>query len=437
MNEINDIFEKLKAQAQAYITNMLGVKQEHLQTSAYNCGAIVRSGETSDAKQLLQLLLIYATSSMSLRAISICAYLGDSVNVSDEAWRQRFLKCIAWIYYLLQISLDSIAPTALWFSHDGSNMQVYLIDATVFKQEGPNGKELSVHLCYNLTKGAMEEVMVSDRRTAESVKHFTVIPGSLYICDAGYGTGTNIEYIVENKGYALFRITPNTVRLSSDCHGKVVIDMAQKLKTRKKQVVIDCFVHTAKGRYLPVRVIASRLPEDKALLAKERKIREAKKKQRKLKASTLVFCQWVILMTTADATHSTDSLLYLYRSRWQIELLFKRIKQFFDVKRLKKASFAHSELIVLLLLLTWSAVEKRALEVEIFLLQKNHDLQGYSPWVMSTLFFHQFETLLNLSWAADFSRLPCISMVYKLLRNHKSQRPNQYFIFHLQPLVLA
>ena len=431
MNEINDMLQTLKTQAQSYITNILGIQQENLEASAYECGAIQRTGETSNAKLLLQLLLIYATSSVSLRIIAVCAYLIDDVNVSDEAWRQRFLKCGAWIYYLLKISLDSLAPTALWFSHDGLNTQVYLIDATIFKQEGHNGTELRAHLCYNLTKGAMEEVIVSDRHTAESVGHFTVKPGSLYICDAGYGIGTNIDHIASNKGYALFRITPHLVRLAGDSDGKQIIDMAQKLKTRKKQVVITCFVHVAKGRYLPVRVIASRLPEDKALLAKERKIRMANKKQRQIKQSTLIFCQWVILMTTADVKHSPESLLHLYRSRWQIELLFKRIKQFFSVKRLRNASLEHSKLIVLLLLLAWSAVEKKALEAEIKLILKNHDVQLYSPWVMSMLFFHQFETLLNLLWAGDFRLTLCVSDFYKLMRNHKSRRRNHYIDFRL------
>ena len=120
-------------------------------------------------------------------------YLQSAINVSDEAWRQRFLKCGAWVLFLLQNCLNSLAPTSLAFCHNGQSMQVYLIDATMFKQVGKTGSELRLHMCYNLTKGAMEEVVVSQKYTAEGAKTFTIKPKSLYIADAVYGKGVHLE----------------------------------------------------------------------------------------------------------------------------------------------------------------------------------------------------------------------------------------------------
>ena len=197
-------------------------------------------------------------------------------------------------------------------------MNVYLLDATTFKQVGEKGQEVRAHMCYNLTKGAMEDVVVTDNHTAESTKTFTIIPGHLYIADAGYGKGKGFGYVVSKKGNALFRFTPNLVNLAKDANGNTKIDMKKMLSTKSKLVEFTCYIHTEKGQYIPVRIIASRLPEDKELLAKERKMRTARRKQQKVKEETLVYAGWVILMTNLDSRHSAISLLDLYRSRWQI-----------------------------------------------------------------------------------------------------------------------
>jgi hypothetical protein len=185
--------------------------------------------------------------------------------------------------------------------------------------------------------------------------------------------------------------------------------------------------------------MASRLPEDKALLAKERKMRTAQKQQKQIKEVTLVYCQWVILMTNLDASHSAKSLFHLYRSRWQIELLFKRIKQSFNVKRLRKASLEHSKLLVMLWILIWSAVERESLEAEIQLIEQCGELDRYSPWVMTGLIFNQFVTMLNALWAFSYENALHLADVYRFMRNHKDTRRNQYADYHfgclLEPTV--
>ena len=426
MNETNDIAVQIKEQALKYIQGAIRVYGQTLEESAYKYKAIERDGETSSAKILLQLLIIYAISGVSFRVIAVYGFMMNAVNVTDEAWRQRFQKSSAWVLFLLQTSLDSLAPTSLCFSSNGQNMQVYLIDATMFKQVGKKGKELRAHMCYNLTKGSMEEVTVTDNHTAEGAQVFAIKPGSLYIGDAGYGRGVHLEHISSKGGYALFRLTPNQVKLAKDVKGRNKIDVTALFSKKKKYLDVKCFVHTKNGRYTPVRIIAGRLPADKALLAGERKIRESRRRQSQIREATLLFSGWVVLMTNADDSHCAKSLLHLYRSRWQIELLFKRIKQFLGIKRLKKASLEHSKLLVLLWLLVWSAVERKALEAEIQLMLRDDDLSRYSPWVMSSIIFKQLQVMVNAGWAFAFNPALHAHRIYPLMRNHKDGRHNQY-----------
>ena len=431
VNEINNTLEELKTQAHHCINDIVGRSGQELQESARIYGALVRLREVKDAKLLLQLLLIYAISDMSQKMMSLCGYLIGAGNISDQAWDKKIKNSGAWICFLLNESLIKATPTHLAFYHYGNQMQVYLLDASTLKQVGAKGQELRVHMCYNLTKGAMEEVIVTDNHTAESAKTFKIQPGHLYIADAGYGKGKNLAQVISQKGNALFRFTPNLVSLSSDAEGKLKINMAEKLKTKKQLVKFTCYIHTEKGRYIPVQIIASRLPDDKALLARERKMRNSSKKQTKLKDETLVYAGWVLLMTNLDSSHSAESLLHLYRSRWQIELLFKRIKQFFKVRRLRKATLGHSKVLVLLLLLIWAFIERKTISAEIYLLNKEEELIRYSLWSMTELFFARFKVQIQAFWVFCFDEAQHLDDAFRFLRNHrrKPRRINQYAVY--------
>ena len=300
-------------------------------------------------------------------------------------------------------------------------------DGTQAKQMGEEGENIRVHMCYSLTKSHMEEVHVTDEHTAESFALFTINPGDIYIGDAGYGKGKNLEYIVSHQADALLRVSPNHIQLSEDPCGKHKIQMAEKLSTKKDVIDFSCYVHTENGKRIPTRIVASRLPEDKAVEAVKRKKRNASKKQRRIKKETLLFAQWIILMTSLGEEFSASGILELYRVRWQVELLFKRIKQFFKITRLKAATLQHSLAYVLVLLIIWALTEREVTAAEMCLLAKQADLSRYSPWTMHGFFFHRLKATINALLVLYFD---CDYLhIYRRLRNHNSSRPNQFAAF--------
>ena len=307
--------------------------------------------------------------------------------------------------------------------------QIKLVDGSCIKQVGTNGEVIRIHMCYDLTLGCMDEVSVTDQHTAESFAPFSITPGSIYIADAGFGKGKNLEYVVSRQADALFRVTPNHLALASSADGKEKIDMARELDTCKDVVELICYVHTINGKYVPARLIASRLPEDKAAEAIKRKKRTTQKKHSKPKKETFIYAGWVILMTSLDEGNSAEDILKLYRARWQIELLFKRIKQFLKITRLRAATVQHSKVLVLLWLIIWSLVERQVVAAEICLKARQADMSRFSPWTMCGFFLHTFKSMLNLLWVfcvdIEFDLLD----IYKRLRNHKTRRKNQYFEF--------
>ena len=312
-----------------------------------------------------------------------------------------------------------------------------MLDGTTIKQAGKlgnrGGETLRVHMCYNLTKGCMENICVTDKHTAEGVTIFDLEANTIYIADAGYGKGKALAHVVSCKADALFRVTPNHLSLANDEKGKIKIDMTTKLDTKANIVDFTCFVHTENKKYVPVRIIASRLPEDKALLAKERKIRNAQRYQTKnMREETLIYAEWMFLMTSLGNDVSVESLFAMYRSRWQIELLFKRIKQSFDISVLPAASLVHSKAMVMLWLILWSYTEQQSLGIEIPLINNKTDMTLYSMWTMQRFLFQHLITTINSLWVLYFDPdIHSFDALYRLL-NHRSSRDNQFYHFRFR-----
>ena len=76
-----------------------------------------------------------------------------------------------------------------------------------------------------------------------------------------------------------------------------------------------------------MRLVAIKMPKEKAVKAVVEAKAEAKSKQRTIQPGTLIAAEWVIFVTSLDPQgYATDKVLELYRLRWRIEIAFKRMK---------------------------------------------------------------------------------------------------------------
>lgn len=84
-----------------------------------------------------------------------------------------------------------------------------------------------------------------------------------------------------------------------------------------------------------LRLIAWRMPAAEARRAQEQTRRRATRKGQRIRPETLEAVGYVFLLTTLAEVDAT-TVLALYRTRWQIELAFKRLKSLLQVGQLKK-----------------------------------------------------------------------------------------------------
>ena len=321
--------------------------------------------------------------------------------------------------------LSSFLPQAETSDY-GKIINVLLVDASTICQDVKGQKQQRIHTCYSLNKNRICEVKVTDKHVAESLKHFSIKKDDLVMADAGYGTAQNYIYAQEKKADVILRITPKNFCLYNADGNKIFL--IELLRNAKKNTVIDIFgfcKYKTKTGY--VRVIAEKLPEEKAEQSRRRKKKTASRKQHKITQETLFCAGWIVVITSLGIEYCAEEILYLYRSRWQVELLFKRFKQNFSITTLKAGSTSYAETEVLLWLITWIISERQSFLAECFLAEKNKTIT-YSVYEKCKITFSQIKDILRLSWSQFIDITD--EKYLRYLSKRKRYRKNQNDEFH-------
>jgi len=80
-----------------------------------------------------------------------------------------------------------------------------------------------------------------------------------------------------------------------------------------------------------------RKSEAAIVLAQKKLRRKARKEGWQLQPESLIYAQYVMVLSTfPKATYDTQRVLEAYRLRWQVELVFKRLKQIAQLGHLPK-----------------------------------------------------------------------------------------------------
>lgn len=313
---------------------------QRLDEMAKRTGAMQRKRGICSSIDLLRMLFLYASSKISLRILAAAACAFGICAVSDTAWRKRFSKAAPFLREIPHSLLSSFLPAADASAFAGVK-NALLADASVIRQEGMRQERQRIHLRYSLNENRMKQVKASDKHTAESLTHFYMGKGDLIMADAGYGTAQNYIYAQGQGADVILRIAPKSFCLY-DVDGKKISLTALLEEAEERRLEwIDIFGFCRyKGKTGFVRVIAHKLPACQAEKARKRKTGKAAKNQRGIGAGTLLSAGWITVITSLGAEYCGGEIMRLYRSRWQVELLFKRFKQNFSIHTIKAGSGA-------------------------------------------------------------------------------------------------
>ncbi len=162
-----------------------------------------------------------------------------------------------------------------------------------------------------------------------------------------------------------------------------------------------------------------------------RSLREAYRRRRKavkggsqVQAQTLVYAAWLLLITSLPATDwPLADVLTLYRARWQVELLFKRIKQLLRLHGVPSGAYAAAEAFLAWSLVSWALLDRQVERV-------GERLPASSRWHRTVLLVDAFRSMVwgQWTWTAIWSHL---EELRRYLR--PSRPPNQ--LWSVNPIL--
>ena len=299
---------------------------------AYELGAITRGRVIKSAEELLILNLLYQTSGKSLGGTSSILKSSGELVMSKQAVGERVIKSMEWNRWLSEnISRNAgiLGKKPSWLEY----RRILTADGTEESCPGSKGTEYRFHWLMDLFTLETIEIKVTDYKEGEKLSQYQEIQsGDIVVADRAYGTLKSIEYAVSRGSDYVLRLKANSFNVydkSGEC-----IDIAKRIEKMKQGTYKALKLYCKKGKELQLIRLCIYRKTDKESENTERQIKKSntKKMRGKVSETQKFYGKFVIVATSLSET--PEKILALYRQRWQIELLFKRLKSIFHLDEL-------------------------------------------------------------------------------------------------------
>lgn len=304
---------------------------------AAETGALKGLRKDKSVDNLLRVLLIHLGCGYSLRETALRARQAKLAELTAAAVWHRLRKAGDWLHALCR-ELWREAGVGL-AAYEG--VQFRAVDATTVKEPGRTGSRWRLHYSVRLPSLACDFFQLTATQgagTGESFRQFPVQPGDCLLADRGYSTTKGLLHVERAGGRATVRVNASPPPFLTPENGRFDLLAAVKgLRCAGKVVSWPVQVVTKAGDAVAGRVCAARKTQQAIRITHKALHRQASKNGTQLQPQTLELAKYVILFTTFPAAaFPAATVLDWYRTRWQVELVFKRFKSLAQLGHLPK-----------------------------------------------------------------------------------------------------
>ncbi len=324
-------------------------------------GAVRRLRGIADEEVLLRLLLLHVARGYSLRETVAVARQARLASISDVALLKRLRTSEKWLWALCKSLFVENSQECR--ARPAGAVHFKSVDGSIVREPGKTGSQWLLHYALRMPSLECAEFTLFPAKGSgargKSLKNFTVGRGDCFIGDRMYANAPGIHHVADRGGHVLVRINTGSLILE-DRSGKPfeLLGKMESLEEAGRAGAWEAQVPNPnkRGRALEGRVVAVRKTRAATDEAVKKLRRDAARKRHILKPQTLEYAKYVMVFTDLPAEwFGTRDVLDWYRMRWQIELLFKRLKSLANVGHLPKhdessaRSWLYGKLLVCLL----------------------------------------------------------------------------------------
>jgi len=307
-----------------------------LDRSAREHGFFLRARGLQDAELWLRLILMHVAGGLSLEQTVTRARELDMAHVSAVALFKRLRNAQGFLRDItrhLLLEQEQRLGRFRW----AYPCRLRVIDATDIQEPGSTGTALRLHYSIRLPELTCDYYELTDEKGGEKLGRYAFAPGELVLVDRGYSHRAGVAHVLDAGAQVMVRWNPGAFPLE-DRNGRP-IELLPRLRALADGQAAEwavAFVHGAKS--YPLRLCAVRKSRLATEQARRKVLRKAQKNGTQAQAETLELAGYVLVLTSAEPSLlTTRATLDLYRGRWQVELVFKRLKSLLDAGHVPKS----------------------------------------------------------------------------------------------------
>ncbi len=304
---------------------------------ARNTGALKGLRQDKSEENCLRVLLMHLGCGLSMRETVVRAQEAHLADLSDVALLKRIRKSQEWLFELCRALFEErgLRPQV------GSGKILRLVDATEVKEPGKTGSLWRIHYSLRWPDWKCDFFKltpVDGKGTGENLQQFPLRASDYILADRGYCHASGIHHAAKRQARLTVRLNPDGIVLHDEAgHAFPLLAKLKPLTQTGAMATWKVFVPYPGEAPVAARICVIRKSKAAIALAHKKLRRKASKQSSQLQPETLVYAQYVMVLTTfPEAEFPVGVVLQFYRFRWQIELVFKRFKQIAQIGHIPK-----------------------------------------------------------------------------------------------------